>query len=763
MLTLRMLGGFELSDDAGGSSESLLSKPKPAALLAYLAIPRPGTWHRRDNVVATFWPDNDQGRARSSLRSAVLVLRRGLPDDAIHSRGDEELSIAADVMLTDVAMLHDDVAAGRFAEALDRYKGELLPGVFVSDSPEFDAWLARERAVVRDLGLRAATQLSLQQEAAGNLDAAIDAAHRAADLSPENEANLRRWVALLDRVGDRAQAFAVYDRFRTRLAETLGVRPSSETVALLEAIRTRQSVTIPVVATVDAEPPALVTHAPRAEPPPRGTPAGRPIRRNVTWVAMVFVAALAVGTLFAFQDRTDAIGARDLVVLPMENGTGDSSLAYIASGIADGISRRLGGLGSLRVASGARSTLSTATQEDLRRIARELGASWLLRTQLHGTADSLRVTASRIDAETLEESPISSRSFSVSSIRATESILAADVAGALFRIAMPTLPRSPDSDVDERSYALMLEGWHRYFVAQRSAATPPGRDRHLLARKLFDSALAIDPRNARAYSGLSTLWGNQAVIDFVPFSVGYELSVAAAEKALALDSLQGSAWANLAIMRALKFQDLEQGLELIRRAESAEPSNPEVFLIKSTIFADQIARRLDPLNPNMRVLEGDGELCADRPDAALRLFQLELELNPTDLRSRRGYTRTLAMLGRFDDALASWRLEAVNSRDTVLAKRLMAARGKDGYWNVRHAEGRRRLELLRRQEGWVSPLRLVQSTFATGDADAAYQELERAQAVVTPGLFRLRCMPDMDEFRQTPRFADAIARIGAIK
>src|SRR6187431_2607863 len=112
MFTLRMLGGIELLDDDGRTVDALLRQPKHIALLAYLALPRPGTWHRRDTVLGMFWAEHDQARARSALRSALYILRGHFPPSALLSRGDVDLSVGADVFRTDVADMSDDLAAG---------------------------------------------------------------------------------------------------------------------------------------------------------------------------------------------------------------------------------------------------------------------------------------------------------------------------------------------------------------------------------------------------------------------------------------------------------------------------------------------------------------------------------------------------------------------------------------------------------------------------------------------------------------------------
>src|SRR5215207_1133597 len=88
-------------------------------------------------------------------------------------------------------------------------------------------------------GWNAAKRLSEKRETDNDLPGAISAARRHYELDPDDEGTARRLISLLDSVGDRAQAFAVYEEFRNHLSEAFGVRPSAETVALLDAVRTR--------------------------------------------------------------------------------------------------------------------------------------------------------------------------------------------------------------------------------------------------------------------------------------------------------------------------------------------------------------------------------------------------------------------------------------------------------------------------------------------------------------------------------------------
>ena len=587
MYTLRMLGGTGLTDPEGREVDALLRRPKHVALLAYLASPRPGTWHRRDSVLGTLWGDHDKSKARSALRSALHTLRGHLPEGAIKSRGDDEIGIDADVFTTDVAAMSDDVAAGRFEQALTRYEGELLPGLFVSDAEDFDKWLTRERTRVRGIARHAAETLAVEREKAGDLRGAVDAARRSYLLEPEDEGAARRWIALLDRAGDRAQAFAVYDQFRNYLNDTFGVRPSAETVALLDSIRTRHSPAAVEGAresrgsSVSVEPEPAVT--PSAGIDDRVTERSRRRQIRIALIAAsALIVILAAGFVFDSM-RADPVSkpeamvtnptGRNLVVLPMVNETGDTTLAYVATGIAEGVARRLDGIGGFKVRSFARAELSRVTL-DTSRLHPQIGSAMRLTSRLRRAGDSLEVSSYVTAGPGSSERRIGARRFSISGLRDVESMIAADVIGAVFRVPIPTDPRNSAHRVDPESYRLTLEGWHQLFLRPTSQTLGTARQK---AAALFNRAIDIDPLNARAWSGLSSVWASLVVIDAISFDEGFPRAVAASERALALDSMEGTALANLAIMRAYETNDLSASTELIRRAEAAEPSNPEVF------------------------------------------------------------------------------------------------------------------------------------------------------------------------------------------
>jgi DNA-binding SARP family transcriptional activator len=237
VIELRTLGALDLHSAEGRELNSLLAQPKRIALLAYLCIAQPRGFHRRDTLLGLFWPDSDQEHARTSLRKSLHILRRSLGDDAILSRGDEEVAVDFQLVWCDTAAFEASVKANRLEEALDLYRGDLLAGFFIEEAPEFDQWLYSERTRLRASAARAAFALSEQIEAGGNVAAAVILARRALEFSDTDERAAQKLIDLQARVGDRTGAIQTYETFARHLATEYGTDPSAQTQSLIEGIR----------------------------------------------------------------------------------------------------------------------------------------------------------------------------------------------------------------------------------------------------------------------------------------------------------------------------------------------------------------------------------------------------------------------------------------------------------------------------------------------------------------------------------------------
>ena len=128
MIDFRTLGTAELAENAGSSVMPIAVQAKRLALVAYIALAGSGRQRRRDSIVALFWPDLDEEHARSALRQALSNLRRTLHTSAVITRGEEEVSIAHEVVRCDAVSFDEAVAVGQLEDAMALYRGDFREG-----------------------------------------------------------------------------------------------------------------------------------------------------------------------------------------------------------------------------------------------------------------------------------------------------------------------------------------------------------------------------------------------------------------------------------------------------------------------------------------------------------------------------------------------------------------------------------------------------------------------------------------------------------
>jgi eukaryotic-like serine/threonine-protein kinase len=241
LIRLRALGPIELHDSDGRELRAVVAQPKRLALLVYLAA-GPRGFHRRDTLLALFWPELDEAHARAALNQAIRFLRRqlgGSSTSIVVSRGGEELGVDASALWCDAAAFRDEIEAGRYGEALELYRGDLLQGFFAEGGAGLEEWLERERARLRAVAAKAARALAEAREREQNFTTAVASARRAVELSDLDERVVRELLQLLDRLGDRAGAIHAYQAFARRLADEFDATPAPETTAVMERIRAR--------------------------------------------------------------------------------------------------------------------------------------------------------------------------------------------------------------------------------------------------------------------------------------------------------------------------------------------------------------------------------------------------------------------------------------------------------------------------------------------------------------------------------------------
>lgn len=244
---MRLLGGFEVwsGDRQVGGFES----QKVRALLAYLACHRRRAFSR-DHLAGLLWPEHSTEGARHALRQALYNLRSTLPEGedgpgSLVATSNLEIGLnpAADCWL-DIEVFEEALELGgrevvdlhHLSTAAQIYRGDLLAGFFVRDSPAFEDWLLTEQTRLREAAVEALRRLIESYRRRGEYRFGIHYARRLVALEPLSEEAHRELMRLCALAGQRSRALAVYEGLSQSLKKELGVEPLAETRTLYESI-----------------------------------------------------------------------------------------------------------------------------------------------------------------------------------------------------------------------------------------------------------------------------------------------------------------------------------------------------------------------------------------------------------------------------------------------------------------------------------------------------------------------------------------------
>jgi DNA-binding SARP family transcriptional activator/tetratricopeptide (TPR) repeat protein len=351
MNDLRILGSASLEGPGERDPGVLASQPKRLALLAFLAVEgRPLV--ARDRLLGMFWPEHSEERARHALNQALHVLRRVLGTDAIVARGNQ-LGIDAGRIECDAVAFNEALKCGDEARAVALYRGSFLDGVYLSDAVEFERWLDETRAGFQRQAAAAAARVADAAIAEGN-SSAESLARRAAELTPYDDAGVRRLVQLLDGLGKRAEAITAFDGYARRLRLDCELSPGDDLRALVTEVRGRTphiDTAIPIV------PVARATAAmPGQDAKPidvaLGAPRPRSWLRTALSAASVGLAGVGLWSLAASGAGPASAGTLpaavdQVAVQPFTGSQGGAGDATLGQSVVALLVTRLDGAGSI--------------------------------------------------------------------------------------------------------------------------------------------------------------------------------------------------------------------------------------------------------------------------------------------------------------------------------------------------------------------------------------------------------------------------------
>ncbi|HET9038945.1 MAG TPA: protein kinase [Gemmatimonadales bacterium] len=476
-----------------------------------------------------------------------------------------------------------------------------------------------------------------------------------------------------------------------------------------------------------------------------------------------FVAALVDPTLDVVSAVQTGGDSRAIAVLPFVNASADPENEYFSDGITDELITALTKVEGLQVASRTSVFALKGVREDVRALGSRLNVSAILEGSVRRAGQRLRITAqltSVRDGRTLWSERYDRE---LADVFAIQDEIARTIVDTLRATLLQDLgdPTPVRYRANLKAYQHYLKG--RYMWNRRTPAAIAEGIRY------FEAAIAEDAGYALAYTGLADSYALQIDYRGAPVREGLERARAEAQRALALDETLAEAHTSLAWVTFIYDWDWPLAGQHFRRAIELNPHysvarqwhswfQMSMGHTELALAEGRQAIALDPASVSIRRSLGWLSYYARQPEQAFEQLRRAVAMNPTAEENHRLLGLTYLQVGQWDEAAAAFREARAISESPALAEAglgvVAAARGR-----LEEARGILAELEARQRQAYVSPVALVMMYAALGDADRAFEWLDRAYEERRGWLVYLNVEPMLDGLRADPRFRRLVERM----
>jgi TolB-like protein len=457
---------------------------------------------------------------------------------------------------------------------------------------------------------------------------------------------------------------------------------------------------------------------------------------------------------------------RSLAVLPFTNLMHDPGQDYFVDGMHEALITDLAKLGTVKVTS--RSSVMRYKKEARAAadVARELGVDAVIEGSVLRAGARVRVTAQLIRGQTDEHLWAGNYDRELGDVL----ILLSDVSRAIASEVQNTLTpgrgtvslpeQGTIARVRPEAYEAYLRG--RFETNRAQAAGEFGR-----GLPFFEEAVRLDPTFAAGYSAMAAAHNGRWFAGQVPAVEAVPLVRTAAERALALNPRDGRAYSALGYVALYYDWNFDAARRNLERAVALDPHDFAIrhgycdyFMVMGEIDKSleqvRLGREMAPTAPlaslmflgHLGMTDRDGETLAEARHA--------LETFPTLRYAHQVIGDTLWRQGRYDEALPEVRA---------------ALDGEPGFWPIferafhtggprsaKRALAAHRIEQAR--AGQVNPVEVAAALAEAGEVNAVFTWLEKAYAARTPQLLHVLVLHAFRSIRSDPRYGELLRRVG---
>lgn len=454
---------------------------------------------------------------------------------------------------------------------------------------------------------------------------------------------------------------------------------------------------------------------------------------------------------------------RSVFVLPFVNLSNDPDQDYFSDGLTEELITNLSRINDVKVTSRTTSMKYKGSEKDLKTMATENEAAYVLEGSVRKQNNHLRITAQLIDA--MKDVHIWAESYrgTIDDIFDIQESVAEKIAAALqlhlTREEQQLLEKRYTDDTE--AYELYLKGRHYWKQRNEEGLTK--------AIEYFEKALQKDPDYALAFAGIADAYSLMGEYSNISRRELFPKQMAAVNKALALDNRLGEAHISKAISLMLNEWDwrnsersFKRGIELSPRYATGHHWYAE-WLLFMGYFEDalkqiELAVEHDPLSQGILKDKGifyyyNGQF-GSAVDMGLMTLQIKPEFAPVYRLLSLGY-QGLEMYNEAEKYNIEWgKLTGNEIKTQVALADIYAQAGRtDEAWKiVNEIEDGKNLS--------ANDNRGMAQVYAgLNEKDKAFQYLNRSYALHEESLCSLKVDWKMDPLRDDERFIDLLRKV----
>ena len=462
--------------------------------------------------------------------------------------------------------------------------------------------------------------------------------------------------------------------------------------------------------------------------------------------------------LDAVPPGSDIRGAPSIAVLPLVNLSRDPDQEYFADGLAEELLNLLAKAPGLHVAGRTSSFAFKGKNEDLRTIGQKLNVATLLEGSVQKSGDRIRITMQLINAADGYHLWSESYDRKLTDVFAVQDEIAQAVVGALKLKLLQPAPSRERRTANIKAFNEYLLGrqlFHRNNV-----------DGFRRAKEAFERAVTLDPGYAAAWAGLAlaTFWVADSAESLSAIKAGQDRAVAAAEKAIALAPDLPDGYLARGFVRVPVQWDFDGARADLERALALKPDDPDVLnsyaslIVRALghfpegIAAARRATELDPLNARVWFTMGSVLFFGGQTGPAREALNRSLEISPDQSFTPYPLGTTFLLEGK---PAAAKDIFPRSSNEVFRLAGAALAEHDLGHLS----ESQQALDALIAKHSHGAAYQIAEVHAWRGEADLAFEWLERARAQRDGGLSLVKVDPLLRNLSGDPRYTALLKKM----